>query len=208
MSGRVMFDVDDLDPEDPALDPEDPGRCPPYSDLIPSARFYAPHLSLLVLSQEDVSALFPDDPVVSSPPTTSPFHAWIVSGVPGTFVGPMIHSMVFHRHLSRRDLDDSRPYKPQFFARATSAWVPPFLISMRHEWFSSACDYARVPALGHSVIHAGGRQVQPFLNAGGHAPPDWETPPDWLFEVLTKQLVIPGRRVNLIPGRRVNRNQY
>jgi hypothetical protein len=184
-----MFDDDDLDPEAA-------GRCPPYSDLIPSARFSAPHLSLLVLSTEDVSALFPGDLVVSSPPTTSPFHAWMVTGVPGTFVGPMIHSMVFHRHLSRRGLDDSRPYKPQFFARATSVGVPPFLISMRHEWFSSACDYAGVPALGHSVIHASSRQVQPFLNAGGHAPPDWETPPDWLFEVLTKQLVITGRRLN------------
>ena len=74
------------------MDPEAAGRCPPYSDLLPSARFSAPHLSLLVLSRADVSSLFPDELVVSSPPMTSPFHDWMVSGVPETFVGPMLHS--------------------------------------------------------------------------------------------------------------------
>ena len=114
-----MSDIDDRDPEVA-------GRCPPYSDLIPSAHFSVTHLYLLVLSTEDVSSLFPGDLVVSSPPTTSPFHAWMVSGVSGTFVGPMIHSMVFHRHLSRRSLDDSRPYKPHFFARAHLGGGAPF----------------------------------------------------------------------------------
>jgi hypothetical protein len=108
----------------------------------------------------------------------------------------MLHSMVFNRHLSRRGSDNGFSYKPQFFARATSKDAPTFLIAMQHEWFSSACAYASRPALGHSVIHTDSMHVQPFLNAGGHAPPGWETPTDWLFEVLTKQLVIPGRRVN------------
>ena len=119
LGSRVMFDDDDLDPEAA-------GRCPPYSDLIPSARFSAPHLSLLVLRTEDVSALFPGDLVVSSPPTTSPFHAWMVSGVPGTFVGPMIHSMVFHRHLSRRGLDDSRPLQAAVLCKGHLGGGAPF----------------------------------------------------------------------------------
>ena len=184
-----MSDIDDRDPEAA-------GRCPPYSDLLPPSRFSAPHLSLLVLSKEDVSALFPGEPVAPSPPTTSPFHDWMVSGVPETLVGPMLHSMVFNRHLSRRDSDNRFPYKPQFFVRATSKGVPPFLIAMPHEWLSSACAYAARPTLGRSVVHTGSMQVQPLLNAGGHAPPEWATPLDWLFEVLTKQLLIPGRRLN------------
>ena len=133
-----MSDSDDLDLEASR-------RCPPYSDLLPSARFSAPHLSLLVLSAEDVSALFPGDLVVPSPPTTSPFHDWMISGVPETFIGLLLHSMVFHRHLSARGSDDRGAYKPQFFARATSKGVPPFLISMRQEWFSAACHYVERP---------------------------------------------------------------
>ncbi len=189
LGGRVMSDIGDRDPEAA-------GRCPPYSEQIPSARFSAPHLSLLVLSTEDVSSLFPGELVVSSPPTTSPFHDWMISGVPETFVGPLLHSMAFNRHLSRRGSDNRFSYKPQFFVRATSTGVPPFLIAMQHERFSSACEYATRPALGRSVIHVDSLRVQPFLNAGSHAPPEWETPTDWLFEVLTKQLVIPGRRLN------------
>ena len=184
-----MSDSDDLDPEASQ-------RCPPYSDLLPSARFSAPHLSLLVLSTEYVSALFPNDLVVSSPPTRSPFYDWMISGVPETFVGPLLHSMVFYRHLSFRGPDGRSVYKPQFFARATSTGVPPFMISMDHEWFSSVNKYVERKALGRSVLHVGATQVQPFLNAGGHAPPEWETPPDWVFELLTKQLIIPGRRFN------------
>ncbi len=165
LSGRAMSDSDDRDPEASQ-------RCPPYSDLLPSARFSAPHLSLLVLSTEDVSALFPDDLVVSSPPTSSPFYDWMISGVPKTFVGPMLHSMVFYRHLSLRGPSDGRSvYKPQFFGRATSKGVPPFIISMHHEWFSSVGKYVEHPALGRSVLHVGATQVQLFLNAGGHAPP-------------------------------------
>ncbi len=105
-------------------------------------------------------------------------------------------SIGIFRHLSRRDSDNRFSYKPQFFVRAISKGVPPFLIAMPHEWFSSACAYAARPVLGRSVIHTGSLQVQHLLNAGGHAPPEWATPPDWLFEVLTKQLVIPGRRLN------------
>ena len=174
------------------LDFEATGRCPPYSDLLIAARFSAPHLALLVLSTEDVSSLFPGDPVVLSPPTASPFYDWMVTGVPATFVGTIIHSMVFYRHLSH----PNAAYKPQFFARAVSSGVPPFLISMGHEWFTAACDHASRPALGHSVVHVHSGQVQSVLNAGGHAPPGWETSPDWLYEVLTKQLLISGRRVN------------
>jgi hypothetical protein len=120
----------------------------------------------------------------------------MISGVPETFIGLLLHSMVFHRHLSARGSDDRGAYKPQFFARATSKGVPPFLISMRQEWFSAACHYVERPALGRSVHHVGRRQVQPFLDAGGRASPGWETPPDWLFEIFTKQLVIAGRRLN------------
>jgi hypothetical protein len=67
---------------------------------------------------------------------------------------------------------------------------------MRHEWFSAVCQYVERPALEHSVHHVGHQQVQLVLDAGSHAPPEWETPPDWLFEVLTKQLIIAGRRLN------------
>ncbi len=68
------------------------------------------------------------------------------------------------------------------------------MISVHHEWFSSVNKYVERKALGRS--HVGAPQVQPFLNAGGHAPPEWEIPPDWVFELLTKQLIIPGRRFN------------
>jgi hypothetical protein len=70
------------------------------------------------------------------------------------------------------------------------------MISTHHEWFSSVNKYVERQALGRSVLHVGAPQVQPFLNAGGHAPHDWETPSDWVFELLTKQLMIPGRRFN------------
>ncbi len=49
-----------------------------------------------------------------------------------------------HKNISRPDC----AYKLQFFSRSTSHGVPPFLISMPHEWFSSACAYAQLPALG------------------------------------------------------------
>jgi hypothetical protein len=82
-------------------------------------------------------------------------------------------------------------YKPQFFAHATSSGVPTFLISMQHEWFSSACAYAQLPALGHSVVHVGRRQVQLVLNAGGHAPPSVGDSPGLAFRGVDETIGYP-----------------
>jgi hypothetical protein len=71
-------------------------RLPHDSDLeaTPQA-FIVSHLSLLVLSQEDVFALFPGEAMVAVPPRDTPLFPWFTTGIPGMPAGPFLSSMVF-----------------------------------------------------------------------------------------------------------------
>jgi hypothetical protein len=64
-------------------DPDVAGRCPPYARVTSSStpRFRsATQLDLLVLSQEHVETIIKEEPLVASPPASSPLAAWLNSG--------------------------------------------------------------------------------------------------------------------------------
>ena len=87
-------------------DPDAVGRCPPYATITSSStpRFLsAPQLVLLVLSQEHVETIIQEERLVTSPPASSSLAAWLISGNPEDFDGPLILSWVFYRHMTLRD---------------------------------------------------------------------------------------------------------
>jgi hypothetical protein len=81
-----------------------------------------------------------------------------------------------------------------FVVRVTSEGVPPFLMVIHHDWFAASLTYFDITADGRSVHHLRIPQVQQVLNSGGHGLPEQDTPPDWQFEVMTKELILPGQR--------------
>ncbi len=114
--------------DDLSRDPDAVGRCPPYAIVSSPAtpRFLsAPQLVLLVLSQEHMETFIQGEPVVTSPPASSPLAAWLTSGNAEDFEGPLIISWVFYRHMTLRDGDGRFTYTPNFYVRVTSDGFSP-----------------------------------------------------------------------------------
>jgi hypothetical protein len=172
-----------------------PSRCPPHSYLestLPAV--VVPHLSLLVLSQEDVSTLFPWNAMVAVSPRDSSLCQWLTTGIPGMPAGPFLSSMVFYRHQTSRGSNGRCVYKPIFATIVTSAGVPPYIMTIHHDWFAVVLTCLDITADGRSVHHLRAPWIQEVLNSGGHDPPSQDTHTEWQFEVMTKQLILPGRR--------------
>ena len=171
-------------------DPDAVGRCPPYSMRAPvEPRFVnSPHLTLLVVDNAHLRALLPGERIVTSPPINSPLHAWLATGDPEAYDGPLVISWVFFRDMTLRDDRGRYTYNPQFFARVASEGQETFAIQMTSAWHERANATMALPACGRTVHHLALRWVQPFLQARGHGDP--HPNPEWDFELLTMEVVI------------------
>jgi len=179
---------------DSKRDPDAVGRCPPYSgralsprDVVP--RFLdSPHLTLLLVNEEHLQAILPGERLVTSPPTDSPLYAWLTTGDPETYRGPLVISWVFFKDMTLRDEGGQFLYSPLFFARVVSQGQPPFVIQMTSAWHERANTTMALPARGRSVHHLPARLVQVSLKARGHFV---HRPfPGWDFELLTMEVVL------------------
>ncbi len=184
LGGRAM--ADDL-----SRDPDAVGRCPPYAIVSSPATpqfLSAPQLVLLVLSQEHMETFIQGEPVVTSPPASSPLAAWLTSGNAEDFEGPLIISFVFYRHMTLRDSDGRCTYKPNFYVRVTSEGLPPFTMHTTSNWHSKAKSTMGLPACGRVVHQVPRAWVRPLLlNRWTRVLPPH---PDWEFEILSMEVVI------------------
>ncbi len=122
------------------------------------------------------------------PPTDSPLHAWLTTGDPETYRGPLVISWVFFKDMTLRDEGGQFLYSPLFFARVVSQGQPPFVIQMTSAWHERANTTMALPARGRSVHHLPARLVQVSLKARGHFV---HRPfPGWDFELLTMEVVL------------------
>jgi hypothetical protein len=175
-------------------DPDAVGRCPPYSGRVSSPRdvesrfFDSPHLTLLLVNEEHLRAILPGERLVTSPPTDFPLHAWLSTGDPEAYCGPLVISWVFFQDMTLRDEEGRYTYNSLFFARVVSQGQRPFVIQMTSAWHERANTIMALPACGRTVHHIPAWLVQAFLQARGHFV---HRPfPDWEFELLTMELVL------------------
>jgi hypothetical protein len=172
-------------------DPDAVGRCPPYATITSSSmpRFLsAPQLVLLVLSQEHVETIIQEKRLVTSPPASSPLAAWLISGNPEDFDGPLILSWVFYRHMTLRDSQGRFTYQPNFYVRVTSDGLPPFTMQTTSTWHSKAEATMGLPACGRVVQHVPLRWVRLLLlNRWTRTLPP---PADWDFEILSMEVML------------------
>ncbi len=175
-------------------DPESVRRCPPCSMRASSPRddeprfLDSPHLTLLLVNEEHLRAILPGERIVNSPPPDSPLHAWLFTGDPEAYCGPLLISCVFFRDMTLRDEDGRYTYNPLFFARVVSQGHSPFVVQMTSAWHERANTTMTLPARSRSVHHIPGRLVPAFLQARGHYA---HRPfPDWDFELLTMEVVL------------------
>ncbi len=112
------------------------------------------------------------------PPTDSPLHAWLSTGDPEAYCGPLVISWVFFRDMTLRDEEGRYTYNPRFFARVVSQGRRPFVIQMTSAWHERANTTMALPACGRTVHYIPLRLVQAFLQARGHC--DQRLFPDWL----------------------------
>ncbi len=118
---------------------------------------------LLVLSQEHVETIIQGEPLVTSPPASSPLAAWLNSGNAEDFDGPLIISWVFYRHMTLRDLQGRFTYKPNFYVRVTSDGLPPFTMQTTSNWHNKAESTMGLLACGRVVQHVPQSWVRPLL---------------------------------------------
>jgi hypothetical protein len=149
---------------------------------------HSPHLTLLLVDEAHLRALLPGERIVTSSPVSSPLHAWLSTGDPEAFCGPLVISWVFFRDMTLRDNQGRYTYNPRFFARVASEGQEPFSIQMTSEWHERANTTMALPACGQTVHHLPLRWVQAFLQARGHGDP--HPTPDWDFELLTVKVVL------------------
>ena len=102
------------------------------------------------------------------PPTDSPLHAWLTTGDPESYCGPLVISWVFFKDMTLRDEEGRYQYNPLFFARVVSPGQQPFVIQMTSAWHERANTTMALPARGRSVHHIPARLVQVSLKARGH----------------------------------------
>ncbi len=94
---------------DSKRDPDAVGRCPPYSGRALSPRdveprfLDSPHLTLLLVNAEHLQAILPGERLVTSPPIDSPLHAWLTTGDPEAYCGPLVISWVFFKDMTLPD---------------------------------------------------------------------------------------------------------
>jgi hypothetical protein len=160
-----------------------------FSNLAPATLPPAPHLSLLILSTTHVNMLFPGDSIGNALSPSSPFYSWMIYNRQDCFDGPLTNSIVSYRDLDTQNRPDLRlAYKPKFWARVSSPGCPSYIMQTSPAWFKAARAHLSSPARGRSALHVLSEHVQPILNSGGHAPANWTVPPNWQFEILTKQI--------------------
>ncbi len=175
-------------------DPDAVGRCPPYSGRVSSPRdteprfLDSPHLTLLLVNEEHLRTILPGERLVTSPPTDSPLHAWLSTGDPEAYSGPLVISWVFFKHMTLRDEEGHYAYNPLFFARVVSQDQSPFIIQMTSAWHERANTTMALPACGRTVHHIPAQFVQLSLQARGHFV--HRRFPDWEFELLTMEVVL------------------
>jgi hypothetical protein len=175
---------------DCSRDPDAVGRCPPYSTPVTAEpRFLAsPHLTLLLVNEDHLRALLPGDQIVASPPGASPLRAWLETGDPESYCGPLVISWVFFRHMSLRDEQGCYTYSPRFFARIISDGQDPFIMQMDAAWHERANITMALITNKRTVHHIPLAYVQRFLRERGNV--DVFVFPDWDFELLTMEVVL------------------
>jgi hypothetical protein len=179
---------------DSTCDLESVGRCTPYSTRASSPRDVEPrildypHLTLLLVNEEHLRAILPGEQLVNSPPRESPLHAWLSTGDPEAYCGPLIISWVFFRDMILRDEEGRYTYNPLFFARVVSQGHSPFVVQMTSAWHERANTTMALPARDRSVHHIPGRLVPAFLQARGHY--DHRPFSGWDFELLTMEVIL------------------
>jgi hypothetical protein len=175
-------------------DPDAVGRCPPYprqrvpASIFESRFLTSPHLTAFVLSHEHMIEALRGERIVTTPPRQSPLAAWLCSGNPEDFEGPLLMSWVFFRHMTLRDEQGNFTYKPQFYVRVASEGIAPFTMERPSEWHEQANATTALPACGRSVHHVPLRWVLPVLLRRGQR--EVLTLPEWECEVLSHEVTI------------------
>jgi hypothetical protein len=176
--------------DDCSRDPDAVGRCPPYSTPVTAEpRFLASsHLTLLLVNEEHLRALLPGERIVASPPGASPLRAWLETGDPESYCGPLVISWVFFWHMSLWDEQGGYTYSPRFFARIISEGQDPFIMQMDAAWHERANTTMALIANKRTVHHIPLAYVQRFLFERGNV--DVFVFPDWDFELLTMEVML------------------
>ncbi len=178
-------------------DPDAVGWCPPYSGRVSSPRdveprfLDSPHLTLLLVNEEHLRAILTGERLVTSPPTDSPLHAWLSTGDPEAYCGPLVISWVFFfKHMTLRDEEGHYTYNPLFFARVVSPGQSPFVIQHHYGVARLWPDRPPYPCAVSAGFPSGAWSFRSssFSGLGVRVPHDGGRPPHALFARLSLSL--------------------